>query len=205
MWTRASVNTLLLPVRDYPLLNVGIGGSVWNYLTFGYAVRVMMLAYNSTQFETADLPILPGKLRSTFLYASMKGPLRTVRAGFGPWKPKVGSGWNIVYAIIYHNAFYLSLCVILSAISGGLFYTPFWALSLLLEYVESDPERRDIRWGLVYALLLFLAHNVSVLGTYQPATWFRTQLADFSLLRRQSATKRSQSYLPTSKTASGCN
>ncbi|KAI6116284.1 ABC transporter type 1, transmembrane domain-containing protein [Pisolithus sp. B1] len=113
-------------------------------------VCVVMLGYTSESLEIGDLPIVPGNMRATYLYASMRKAIRTVRWRLKCWKPKIGSGWQLGYQLLRVNILPLMGLVILAMVSACLFYTAPFFLKMVVSYLESDPERRDRSWGWFY-------------------------------------------------------
>lgn len=127
-----------------------VGASVWGYLLFNYTTKVVMLGYTSESLEIGDLPVVPANMRGTYLYASMRRTIRTVKWSLRWWRPRVGSGWELAYRLLRVNTLPLTALVSLAAVSAGLFYTPPLFLRQMVMYLESDPNREDRRWGWFY-------------------------------------------------------
>ncbi|KAG8811356.1 hypothetical protein FRC17_002509, partial [Serendipita sp. 399] len=49
-----------------------VASSVWGVLLFSYTTSVVMLGYTAASLETADLPILPASMRSTYIFSHMR-------------------------------------------------------------------------------------------------------------------------------------
>lgn len=144
-----------------------VDASVWSYLLFNYTTKVVMLGYTSESLEIGDLPIVPGNMRATHLYASMRKAIRTVRWRLKCWKPKIGSGWQLGYQLLRVNVLPLMGLVILAMVSACLFYASPFFLKMVVSYLESDPERRDRSWGWFYVACMFLATSCTYLVTGQ--------------------------------------
>lgn len=144
-----------------------VGASVWSYLLFNYTTKVVMLGYTSESLEICDLPIVPGNMRATHLYTSMRKAIRTVRWRLNCWKPRIGSGWQLGYQLLRVNILPLTGLVTLAMVSACLFYTSPFFLRQLVSYLESDPERRDRSLGWFYVACMFLATSCTYLVTGQ--------------------------------------
>lgn len=135
-----------------------------------------MLAHTASSFEIGDLPIVPGVLRSTYVYSSMRYALRRWKVRIGSRRPKPSSGWNVAYALLRLNGWWIFVVVTLSAMSGIFFYIPHWFLRCVVNYIESDSERKDRSWGLFYAFALFFSHNFAVVFSEQAFSTASTYL-----------------------------
>ncbi|KAF8842919.1 P-loop containing nucleoside triphosphate hydrolase protein [Paxillus ammoniavirescens] len=144
-----------------------VGASVWDVLLFSYTTKVVMLGNTSESLEIGDLPVVPGDMRGTHLYATMRHGIRTVKWRSRWWRPKVGSGWELGYRLVRVNFLALAGLMSLAAISACLFYTPPLFLERVVQYLEDDPNREDRRWGWFYVAGLFLANAFSYIITGQ--------------------------------------
>ncbi|KAI6040937.1 P-loop containing nucleoside triphosphate hydrolase protein [Pisolithus marmoratus] len=144
-----------------------VDASVWSYLLFNYTTKVVMLGYTSESLEIGDLPIVPSNMRATYLYASMRKAIRTVKWRISCWKPKIGSGWQLGYQLLRVNILPTIWLVILAMVSACLFYTSPFFLKQVISYLESDPERRDRSWGWFYVTCMFLATACTYIVTGQ--------------------------------------
>jgi ABC-type multidrug transport system fused ATPase/permease subunit len=131
------------------------GASLWDMLLFSYSTKVVMLGNTSEQLEVGDLPVVPADMRSTYQYSLMKAAIRRVQLRIRNWTPPVGSGWNLAWQMASINLWALFTLVFFSATSAILFYVPYYFLQRVVRYLENDPDRKDIRWGLIYAAGLF--------------------------------------------------
>ncbi|KAF7292829.1 Multidrug resistance-associated ABC transporter protein [Mycena indigotica] len=138
------------------------GASPLGILFFSYSTKVVMLGNTAASLEIGDLPILTVDMRASHLYDSMKRVLRTVSLRipflFWSWQPRVGSGITLGYQLLVTNKSGFLALILLSLAAGGMFYMPPLLLSGLLRYLESDLERQDFRWGLVWVAGLLCAH-----------------------------------------------
>ncbi|KAF9225872.1 multidrug resistance-associated ABC transporter [Gyrodon lividus] len=144
-----------------------VGASVWDALMFSYTTKVVMLGYTSESLEIGDLPVVPGDMRGTHLYAAMRHTMRTVKWRLRWWRPKVGSGWELAYRLVNVNFSAFISLMSMAALSACLFYTPPLFLEQLVLYLESDPNREDRRWGWFYVAGMFFANVFSYIITGQ--------------------------------------
>ncbi|KAF7308067.1 Multidrug resistance-associated ABC transporter protein [Mycena kentingensis (nom. inval.)] len=121
-------------------------------ILFSYSTKVLLLGTRSVPLEITDLPILTVDMRASQLYTAMKDSLRTVRLRVFSWTPPVGSGLTLLMQLLYVNRRGLLAIVLLSLHTGVLYYTPFIFLSRILGYLEDDPDRERIQWGVVWVL-----------------------------------------------------
>jgi len=84
--------------------------------------------------------------------------MRTIRLKIGNWKPKPGSGWEMGYRLARLNGFLMGLEVTLAIFCAILSYTPAVFLRKLVYYLERDPERNEISWGIVFCAGLFVSN-----------------------------------------------
>lgn len=147
------------------ILIVSVGASVWDTLLFSYTTKVVMLGYTSTSLEIADLPIVPGDMRATTIYANMRAATRRFQQlRIGSWSPKPGSGWTMGWRLARVNAGPLVLIASLAALAAVLFYAPAYFLKQVVAYVERDAKREDRAWGWVYCVGLFFSNAICQLG-----------------------------------------
>ncbi|KAJ7635025.1 multidrug resistance-associated ABC transporter [Roridomyces roridus] len=144
-----------------------VGASPWDVLFFSYTTKVVMLGNTAVSLEIGDLPIVPATMRSTFNYASMKAAMRRIKLRFGSWKPTPGSGAHLAYRLLRVNISALTAQFLLAGSAAILFYAPPFFLRMLLAYLESDPNREDTSWGLVWVFSLFSTNVISYLLTGQ--------------------------------------
>ncbi|KDQ53279.1 hypothetical protein JAAARDRAFT_72568 [Jaapia argillacea MUCL 33604] len=144
-----------------------VGASVWGTLLFTYTTKVVMLGNIAQSLEIGDLPIVPGDMRATAIFSSMRATLRRVKLQIGTWRPKPGSGWELAYRMLVLNKKALAMQMILASVSACLFYAPAFFLRRLVQYLEADPERQDRSWGWVYCVGLFGTNCLMFLLTAQ--------------------------------------
>lgn len=142
------------------------GASVWSYLLFSYTTKVVMLGYTSKSLEIADLPIVPCDMRATYLYTAMRRAMCTVKWRLKLWKPRIGTGWHLLWQLTRVNLYPILALSLLSVISACLYYVPPWFLERVVRYLESDPERQDRSWGWFYAVGLFSSKAVSYFSEF---------------------------------------
>ena len=97
-----------------------------------------MLGATSESLEIGDLPIVTANMRATTLFHYMRASMRQVKLrplAFLPsflclgrrnwqWKPKLGSGWELMYRLAKVNVVPFTTQIALAAVSACLFYTP---------------------------------------------------------------------------------
>lgn len=147
-----------------------VGASLWDYLLFSYANKVVKLGQTTESLEIADLPILPSNLHATYDYATMKKAVRTVRWRFKRWQPKIGSGWKLGYRLWRVNIQPLTSLALLSIIRACFFYAAPFFLWEIISYLESDPERESKNQRWFYVTGLFFATSCPHLVTGR--LWF---------------------------------
>ncbi|KZT01063.1 multidrug resistance-associated ABC transporter [Laetiporus sulphureus 93-53] len=143
------------------------GASMWDTLLFSYTTKVVMLGNTSESLEIADLPIVPADMRATTLFATMRAAMRAYKLRVGSWKPKPGSGWELLYRLVRVNARMIMAVVVLAAVAAVLFYTPAFFLRNVVYYLEVDPDRTNRGWGWVYCTGLFVSNAITHLITGQ--------------------------------------
>ena len=150
--------------------------SIWDTILFSYTTKVVMLGYKSTSLEIGDLPIVPGNMRATSIFQSMKAALRTPIAmvsvpfsSYHLFSFRKGSGWELLFKLIRLNKAVFTYEVALAAVSAALYYTPAFFLQSLIRYLEDDTSREDRRWGWVFVTGLFGMDCLNYLSTYHVA------------------------------------
>lgn len=143
-----------------------VNASIWGALLFSYSTKVVMLGNNLESLEIGDLPIVPASMRATYLFACMRAAMSKwkLRAWF--WHPKPGSGWELAYRTIRVNAETFSLLAVLSVAAAVLFYAPAFFLQRVVRYIETDPERMNKSWGLIFSAGLFFSNAIWQLGEF---------------------------------------
>lgn len=156
-----SDKTLTAVTSKYPDNVCGsVSASVWDTLLFSYTTKVVLLGYTSESLEIGDLPILPADMRATYIFATMRVAMRKWQLQIGTWRPRPGSGWQLVYRLVRNNLTALTVLLLLAAVSAVLFYAPAFFLQHVVAYLEADPERKDRGWGWVSCAGLFFSNAV---------------------------------------------
>ncbi|KAH8996013.1 ATP-binding cassette transporter [Lactarius akahatsu] len=133
------------------------GASVWDLLLFSYTTKVVMLDNTAESLDIGDLPIVPGTMRATYLFRSVRSTLSTIRLRqFLLWDIPPGSGWELAYRLARVNRKAVALQMTLASIGAILFYAPPFFLQQLVKYLETDPERHDRSWGWFYSFGIFV-------------------------------------------------
>ena len=122
-----------------------------------------MLGYTAESLEIGDLPIVPGNMRATAIFKRMKEATKRVKLT-GKWRPEPGSGWELAYRLLSLNKQGFSIQICLAAVSAGFFYAPAFFLNKLVEYLESDFERKNTSWGWVFCAGLFFMNALCFLS-----------------------------------------
>ncbi|KAK2461264.1 hypothetical protein APHAL10511_006791 [Amanita phalloides] len=144
-----------------------VGCSVLSHLLFSYATKVVWLGNVAESLDIGDLPIVPGYVRATRNFSKMRQAIRGVHLHIGSWRPKLGSGWNMIYRLLRANYSALLLEAVLSMVSAGLYYLPTVFLQRLLRYFEVDPNRENSGWGWAYVIGLIGANVATHITTGQ--------------------------------------
>ncbi|KAF5389660.1 hypothetical protein D9757_004116 [Collybiopsis confluens] len=142
------------------------GASPWDYIFFSYSTKVVMLGNTSQSLEIADLPVVPVDMRASVNIHGMKEAIKKFKLKIGSWRPKVGSGWNVGYAMIKYNFWLIVVQFWLAAVSAILFYAPAMFSQMLISYLEVDSERKETGWGWVYVLGMFVSNVLSFFSTF---------------------------------------
>ncbi|KAH8087167.1 multidrug resistance-associated ABC transporter [Cristinia sonorae] len=163
-----SEKTLMKVTSKYEDNVCGVtGASVWDTFLFSYTTKVVMLGNTSESLEIADLPIVPGDMRATAIYSSMRLAMRMWKLKIGKWRPQPGSGWELSYRLVRLNTRILLTIMFLAATSAVLFYAPAFFLRRIVEYIENDVIRSDRGWGWFYCAGLFFSNAICQLITGQ--------------------------------------
>ncbi|KAH9043928.1 ATP-binding cassette transporter [Lactarius pseudohatsudake] len=143
------------------------GASVWGLLLFSYTTKVVMLGNTAESLDIGDLPIVPGTMRATYLFRSMRSTLSTTRLRrFLLWSIRPGSGWELAYRLARVNRAAFAIQMTLASIGAVLYYAPSFFLQQLVNYLEMDPERHDRSWGWFYSFGMFAGTACSHLSMY---------------------------------------
>jgi hypothetical protein len=138
--------------------NSPAGASLWDVLLFSYTTKVVLLGNTVESLNIGDLPIVPGSMRATYLFRSMRSALSTIRLRrFIFWDIRPGSGWELAYRLAYVNRRGFMAQMTLASIGAVLYYAPPFFLQKLVKYLETDPERHDRSWGWFYSFGIFAA------------------------------------------------
>lgn len=144
-----------------------IGASPWSIFLFSHTTKIVWLGNVASSLEISDLPIVPGNLRATYSYSTMRKAMRTFSLKVGSWKPRPGSGWGLAYKMLRLNIGVFAAQSALAMACGTLFYMPPYFLRRFVSYLEVDKTREDMSWGWVYATGLFGSNVVVYLLTGQ--------------------------------------
>ena len=135
----------------------GTGASVWDLLLFSYTTEVVMLGNTAESLDIGDLPIIPGTMRATYLFRSMRSTLSTTRLKrLLLWNIRPGSGWELAYRLACVNRAAFTTQMVLASIGAVAYYAPPYFLQQLVRYLETDPERHDRSWGWFYCFGMFV-------------------------------------------------
>ncbi|ELU41878.1 ATP-dependent bile acid transporter [Rhizoctonia solani AG-1 IA] len=148
-----------------------VQASVASVLLFSYVTPIVMLGYHATSMEIRDLPILTGNMRAPHIYSTMRSIMRRIKLA-RRWKGKPGSGYELLYQLVYANRGMFLLQIFLSATSAALYYAPAWFLRELVKFLEvtrSTDKSQDIdrAWGWMYCGGLLLSGMLVYLITGQ--------------------------------------
>lgn len=126
-----------------------------------------MLGNTAASLDIGDLPIVPGNMRATSIFAAMRSTIRTVKLrGFLGWTPRVGQGWELAWRVLHVNRHALTVQVALAAVTAMLFYAPAYFLRKVVLYLENDPQRKNTSWGWFYSIGLFVATAIVHIRQY---------------------------------------
>ncbi|KAH7344787.1 multidrug resistance-associated ABC transporter [Rhizoctonia solani] len=164
-----SLDSLAPETRDNVVGEVQ--ASVASILLFSYVTPIVMLGYHATSMEIRDLPILTAKMRAPYIYSTMRSIMKRIKLS-RRWRGKPGSGYELLYQLVYANRTMFLLQIFLSASSAGLYYAPAWFLQQLVKFLEvtrstDEPQDIDPAWGWVYCGGLLLTGMLVYLITGQ--------------------------------------
>jgi hypothetical protein len=125
------------------------------------------LGNTSESLEIGDLPIVPGDMRASTIYASMKIAMRTFKLRIRNWVPKPGSGWGLGYTLAKLNGTVMITQLTLAVVSACVFYVPALVLRELIRYLEADPAGVEKERGWFLSAALFTATAIMYLLTGQ--------------------------------------
>jgi len=138
------------------ITNPHTGASVWDTLLFSYTTKVVLLGNTVESLDIGDLPIVPGSMRATYLFRSMRSALSTIRLRrLIFWNIRPGSGWELAYRLAYVNRIGFITQMALASLGAVLYYAPPFFLQKLVRYLETDPERHDRSWGWFFSFCMF--------------------------------------------------
>ncbi|CAE6501788.1 unnamed protein product [Rhizoctonia solani] len=148
-----------------------VQASVASLLLFSYVTPIVMLGYHAASMEIRDLPILTAQMRAPHIYSTMRSITKRIRLS-KRWRGKPGSGYELLYQLVYVNRAMFLLQIILSASSAGLYYAPAWFLQQLVRFLEvtrdaEKPQDVDPTWGWIYCGGLLLSGMLVYLITGQ--------------------------------------
>ena len=148
------------------------GASVLDVLLFSYTTKVVLLGNTVESLNIGDLPIVPGSMRATYIFHSMRSALSTIRLRrFIFWNVRPDSGWELAYRLAYVNRRGFITQMTLAAIGAVLYYAPPFFLQKLVKYLETDPERHDRSWGWFYSFGIFVTTvSLDLRRVYSPLT-----------------------------------
>ncbi|KAK7042717.1 ATP-dependent bile acid permease [Favolaschia claudopus] len=132
------------------------GASPWSTLFFSYSTKVVMLGNTTSaqaRLEIGDLPILTASMRATNNYESMR---RVLSSELIPafWKPHVGSGLHLASQVVKVNSALIIALLIFAVIDAAVYYLPPFFMRQVLQYLEADPGRERVRWGVFWVTCL---------------------------------------------------
>lgn len=145
-----------------------VGASIWQTLMFSYTTKVVMLGNHAASLEIGDLPIVPGNMRATAIYASMRNAMRTIQ--LKRWKPKPGSGFELGYRLAGLNVTVILTQMAMAGVAAVLFYAPAYFLNNLVKYLERDFGRENRGWGFVYCAGLFFSNALNYFREHNQPT-----------------------------------
>lgn len=139
-----------------------VWGSIYSVLLFAYTTPIVMLGYTSESLEIRDLPILPGNMRATPIFVSMRKAYQQIRLPRS-WRNRVGDGWELLWKLAKVNSSTFMLQVALAAITAFLYYLPAFFLQALVHFLEVKDAggTPDPSWGWVYCAGLFLSNAIN--------------------------------------------
>ena len=140
--------------------------SPWSRLVFSYTTKVVWLGNLAQSLDIGDLPILPAGNRASVNYTKMRNAIHNFRISFFGWKPTPGSGWQIVLRLARLNWIIFTTEALLSAVVATAYYSPYLFLQQLIKYLEVDPTREHMQWGLVYVVGIFLSNAISCIRAF---------------------------------------
>ncbi|KAJ1311227.1 hypothetical protein OPQ81_009727 [Rhizoctonia solani] len=131
-----------------------VQASVASILLFSYVTPIVMLGYHAASMEIRDLPILTADMRAPHIYSTMRSIMKRIRLS-RRWRGKPGSGYELLYQLVYANRVMFLIQILLSASSAGLYYAPAWFLQQLVHFLEitrstDQPQDVDPAWGWIY-------------------------------------------------------
>ncbi len=126
-----------------------------------------MLGSTADSLDIGDLPIVPGTMRATYLFRSMRSTLSTTRLKrLLLWNIRPGSGWELGYRLACVNRTAFATQMTLASIGAVFYYAPPFFLQRIVRYLETDPERRDRSWGWFYSFGMFVGTATIHLSMY---------------------------------------
>jgi hypothetical protein len=134
----------------YITSNSRAGASVWDVLLFSYTTKVVLLGNTAESLNIGDLPIVPGSMRATYLFRSMRSALSTIHLRrFIYWDIRPGSGWELAYRLAYVNRRGFMAQMALAAIGAVLYYAPPFFFAEVGEVSRNGSRKARPELGMV--------------------------------------------------------
>ncbi|KAK4686614.1 hypothetical protein P7C73_g3512, partial [Tremellales sp. Uapishka_1] len=138
-----------------PNLTEEIQCTVWDWLIFSYATKVVRKGHEMETMEVWDLPVLAAPMRALTAYKKVKKVYGNPRHRLGKME-----GYNLLWKLAKVNAGMLWAQTILAAITAFGYYLPPYLLQNFIYYLETDPTRSHPAWGWFLAFALFFSNAV---------------------------------------------
>ena len=101
-----------------------------------------------------DLPIIQADIRALTLYTRMRAAMRR----YSLPRARPGSGIELAYRIVRAHTGKLLLIAVLSVLSAGVWYLPAYFLRQIVHYLEVDPSRDSVEWGVLFVVGLLSSY-----------------------------------------------
>ena len=140
-----------------PNVTPEVSTTIIGTVLFLHVEPLLHKAKKATSFNVWDLPILQRNMRSMFAFRHMKnvyGDTRKLkrryeRRGIMGRIDRLPEGYNLLAKVFIANKGLFMLEMVLAASTAGLYYLPAVFLQQLTQYLQENPDRKNIRYGWV--------------------------------------------------------
>ncbi|CAG8546843.1 26170_t:CDS:2, partial [Gigaspora rosea] len=129
--------------------------SIWDFITFAPAYKLIFKAYKQKTFNDDDLDLLPFAYQARSLYNAFKKT----------------RGSKLLYRILVANKHVISLQLLFTIMGSVLYYAPIFFLYRFLSFIQTRPENGSSKLGYIYIFGLLVSTIILRLTLGQNWYW----------------------------------